>query len=347
MFLDNTTPFQAELTAGLEASGHEHLVVAVKGTFVLPAERGAPCLLASEQQPLILGDVFGADPAQDCVRFENDFAPFKPKCDVIVHGPALAPDGKPVTQLPVGIRIGAWSKHFLALGSRIWLGGAVGAYVSDMRPFVRQAIDYDHAYGGTDPDPDRPGHARTFETNPVGRGFYPLREDLEGSPVAQTMVAGGDDPVSRNGSYPPMALGPVGRAWLPRRTWAGTYDEAWIRDRMPIPPGDLDSRYFQATAPDQWIAFPRGGEPVEIVHLTPVPRIMTHLPSLATVVTFTRRPGRVTQKIANLDTVLVMGEAMLLCLTWRTRLIADRDLFEIESITVSVRGELPAVGETA
>ena len=121
--LDNSTPFPAELTGGFETSGHEYVVVAVKGTFVLPAERGAACEMAPEQHPLAMADVFGPDPAYDCVQFENDFAPFKPKCDVIVHGPALAPDNRPVTQLPVGIRIGSWSKHFLALGSRIWLKG--------------------------------------------------------------------------------------------------------------------------------------------------------------------------------------------------------------------------------
>ena len=347
MQLENTTPFEAELTGGFESSGHECVIVAVKGTFVLPNERGEPCLMASEQQPLSFADEFGEDPAFDCVRVENDFAPFKPKCDVIVDAPAIAPDGAPVTQLPVGVRIGNWSKHFVALGSRIWLRGAAGFHVSEMRPFVRQAIDYDHAYGGTDPEPDRPDYARTYETNPAGVGYYPLREDLEGLPVAQTMPAGGADPVSRDGGYPPLAFGPIGRAWLPRRTWVGTYDDAWLKHHMPFPPHDLDQRYFQATVPDQWIDFPQGGEPVEIVHLTPVARVVTRLPQVSVVINFNRRSGRVTQKLANLDTVLVLGEAMQLCLTWRARLVTERDLFEVESITISSRGELPAVKEAA
>ncbi len=347
MQLENKTPFEAELTGGFEPSGHECVVVAVKGTFVLPVEQGQPCLMASEQRPLIYADEFGEDRAFDCVRFENDFAPFKPKCDVIVDGPAIAPGASPVTRLPVGVRIGNWSKHFVALGSRIWLSGAVGFSVSEMRPFLKQPIDYDHAYGGADPEPDRPDHARTFETNPAGVGYYPLREDLEGLPVAQTMAAGGADPVSRDGSYPPMAFGPMGRAWLPRRSWVGTYDKVWMKDHMPFPPDDLDYRYFQATAPDQWIGYPQGGEPIEIVHLTPAPRVVTYLPQVSVVMTFNRRSGRVTQKIANLDTVLVLGEALQLCLTWRARLVTERDLFEVESITITSRGDLPAVAVAA
>jgi len=105
MHLQNATPFEAELTGGFETSGHECVVVAVKGTFVLPTERGAHCLMAPKQHPLCMADEFGPDPAFNCVRFENDFAPVKPKCDVIVHGSAIAPNGSPVTQLPVGIRI--------------------------------------------------------------------------------------------------------------------------------------------------------------------------------------------------------------------------------------------------
>ena len=200
---------------------------------------------------------------------------------------------------------------------------------------------------GRTPDPNRSDHARTFEVNPAGRGYYPLREELEGLPVAQTMPAHGEDPVSRNGSYPPMALGPIGRAWLPRRTWTGTYDDVWLKHRMPFPPEDLDARYFQATAPDQWIPFPKGGEAVEIVHLTPLPRVLTYLPGMSVVVNFTRKSGRVTQKVANLDTILVLGEAMHVCLTWRAKLTVERDLFEIETITVSTRGDLPSTHEAA
>ena len=38
---------------------------------------------------------------------------------------------------------------------------------------------------------------------------------------------------------------------------------------------------------------------------------------------------------------------MGVCLTWRARLVTERDLFEVESITISSRGELPAVKEAA
>jgi hypothetical protein len=211
---------------------------------------------------------------------------------------------------------------------------------------VRQQIGYDHAYGGTEPMTDPPGHARTYETNPVGLGYYPLREDLAGLALPQT-GAPGEDPVDRDGRYVPMAFGPIGRSWLPRRRWAGTYDDAWIETRMPFLPEDFDPRYFQAAAPDQWIPFPKGGEQLAILHLSEMPRILTRLPQLSVVMDFIRKSSRVTQKIANLDTVLLLGESMLLCLTWRARLVTERDLFEVASINVTVQGELPETAVAA
>lgn len=346
MQFENSTPLQAEMTGGLAKSGHEYIVVAVKGTFVLPERVWDPVCLAPVQEPLFLADEFGQDPAEDATIFENDFAPFKPYCDVLSEGPAIVPHGGQATQIPVGIRLGNWSKHFIAHGSRIWLDGAYKSRVSDPRPFRRQQIGYDQAYGGTDADPDTPGHARTYETNPVGSGYYPLRDDIAGLPLSNTGEPS-KDPVERDGDYVPMAFGPLGRAWLPRRGWAGTYDEAWIEDKMPFLPDDFDDRYFQAASPDQWIPYPEGNEVLELLHLTETERIQTRLPPLGVEIDFTRKSGRVTRKIANLDTVLILGERMRLCLTWRARFLTERDIFEIAKIDISVRGELPpALGGT-
>ena len=340
MRLENATPFETELTAAFERTGHESVIVVAKATFVLPDRPGAACLMAPKQEALFLSDVFGADPAGDAPLYENDFAPFKPACDVLVSSQAVAPESRPVTELPVGVRLGDWSKHFLALGSRIWLKGALGFQVSERRPFLRQAIGYDQAYGGTVPIPETPGHARTYETNPAGVGYYPLRENIAGLALPQTAEPG-TDPVGRDGGYTPMAFGPLGRNWLPRRQWAGTYDNAWLETQMPFLPEDFDYRYFQAAPPDQWISYPKGGEALEVVHLSSTPRIRTRIPAVAVIVTFAWKSGRITQKIANLDTVLIIAESMRLCLTWRTRLVVERDIFEVSSIDVTLRGELP------
>lgn len=334
MRIENTTPFETELTGTFETSAHEAVVVAAKATFELPREPDGACVLAEDQVPLFFADEFGADPETDATVYENDFAPFKPRCDVLARGPAVAPNGRPATELAVGIRLGNWSKSFAVHGSRIWLRGATGYRVSDKRPFTRQDIGYDHAFGGTDPDPSDPSRAATFERNPCGVGFYPLRPDREGLALPNTSELRREI-TDHLGPHDPMAFGPLGRSWLPRRTFAGTYDEAWLEHRMPFLPNDFDARYHQAAAPDQQVPYPNGGERLEIVHLSAVPRIRTHLPRAQVLMTFQRKSGRATQKVANLDTVLLMPDTFRLCLTWRAKLVCERDLFEIDSIVVS------------
>jgi len=335
MRLENATPYPANFTLAFDKAGHEQIILVTKVTIALQTEPGVPSLLASAQEPLFDADLFGADPATDATIFENDFAAFKPLCDVLCHGRAHAPGGQPVTELGVGIRVGGWSKRFGVHGSRIWLKAASGWQASGKRPFVVQDIGYDQAYGGTDPDPSDPARAATHGPNPVGLGHYPLLADREGAPLAQTSEFGADaiDPL---GNFPPMAFGPLGRSWLPRRLYAGTYDDPWMEYRLPFLPQDFDDHYFQAAAPDQQIPYPVGGEPVELVNLAPQ-RQVGEVPRLQIVVLFERKSGRVTQRIANLDTILLLPEQALMCLTYRTRITAERDLFEFARAVISER----------
>jgi hypothetical protein len=327
MRLENTTPFAANFTLALDKQGHEQIVLVVKATFALSLTPGAPTLVAPVQLPLYEADVFGADPAADATVFETDFAHFRPLCDVLCHARAHAPGGRPTTMMDVGLRLGQWSKKFTVHGSRIWLRGAAGYAPSERRPFLQQDIGYDHAYGGIDPEAENPAMARTYEQNPVGLGFYPNLANREGRPLANTSEFG-LDAVSPDGGFAPMAFGPVGRSWLPRRSYGGTYDDSWLDNRVPLLPMDFDDRYFQASAPDQQIPYPTGGEPVEIVNLSPEGRLSGQIPRTQVIVTFERKSGRITQRIANLDTVLLLPEDQRMCLTWRTRITAERDLFE-------------------
>lgn len=327
MRLENTTPFPANFTLALDKQGHEQIVLVVRATVTLSPDRTAPSHVAPRQLPLIEADVFGPDPAWDAPVFETDFAHFRPRCDVLAQARAHAPGGEPATSVDVGIRLGGWAKKFTAHGSRIWLRGAVGHMPSEKRPFLVQDIGYDHAYGGIDPEADTPALAKTYPDNPVGLGYYPNSVNREGKPLAQTSEFGADA-VSPDGGFPPMAFGPLGRTWMPRRQYAGTYDQVWLDHRVPLLPMDFDDRYFQASAPDQQIPYPAGGEPVELVNLSPEGRLSGQIPRTQIVVTFERKSGRITQRIANLDTVLFLPDDRVMCLTWRTRITAERDLHE-------------------
>ncbi|MBU2959874.1 DUF2169 domain-containing protein [Citreicella sp. C3M06] len=332
MQLTNTSPMVAQTGFGFDLAGREIVLVVIKARYDFPEPGGVPQLAELQPEPLYC-DVFGANPETDAPVLENDFALMKPLCDVVCDGMAMAPGGRPVTALTVGMRLGRWQKVFEVSGPRIWLRSGLGHRVSDPRAFAELAIGYDHAWGGSDPDPLIPGHAATWQENPCGVGYYPNRAEREGAPLPVTYQPG--KPVNDAlGPYQPMALGPVGRSWLPRRRHTGTYDQHWLDHRTPLLPEDFDFRYFQCAASDQQIAYPQGGEPLELLGLTPEGRFGMTLPRERLVLSFLRKNGPVSQKLPNLDTIVVHPQRRQLSLTWRSRFSCNRDLHDLAEITL-------------
>src|SRR6266542_6610715 len=90
---NNTTDMIAELTVPTDKDGRDHCVVVVKGTFSIGQDGKAT--LAKNQEPFVYADVHYGDPGTTSIKYECDFASFKPKTDVIVNGHAYSPTGKP------------------------------------------------------------------------------------------------------------------------------------------------------------------------------------------------------------------------------------------------------------
>jgi len=88
---------QAGLAVAMDKTGRDHCVVVVKGTFTVD-NHGRP-MLAEKQEPLVYADVHYGDPAATSIKYECDFARFKPNADVIVNGDAYSPTGEPVKEV--------------------------------------------------------------------------------------------------------------------------------------------------------------------------------------------------------------------------------------------------------
>src|SRR3989338_2625655 len=172
MELLNATGLVAAYTQGLAPDGRESLVVIAKGTFDLPLD-GSEAKLAQVQRPLLMADDYHGEPGLSAPRQEMDFAPLKPFCDVLVMGKAYAPEGRPVTQLTAGIRVGRVSKAFTVFGPRQWQPDLIGAGAGLPQPFVEQAIGYAQAFGGSQPVADHPELRDGYPANTCGRGWDP------------------------------------------------------------------------------------------------------------------------------------------------------------------------------
>ena len=98
----NFTAFPAMAFEGIDQRGEPFHVVVLRQTFRL--EPGGP-ILADDQEPLRLADVYFGEAGSSPVREESDLCQFKPKCDVIVIGAAHAPAGRPLPQFTVRLRV--------------------------------------------------------------------------------------------------------------------------------------------------------------------------------------------------------------------------------------------------
>jgi len=345
----NETLLAAGWTVGFQPDGREALVVVAKGTFSLPAGEDE-ALLASKQLPLVEADTFTGEPGFSAPLHETDFAHRKPRCDVLLNGKAWAPKGRPAQTVPVSLSLGGMTKAFAVHGPRIWRKSLLGTpHPSAAEHFTSLAISYDNAFGGVDTSQTDASRHKAFLSNPVGRGFRHHLENVDGVPMPNTEEI--RTPVtSPRGPYFPMAFGALGRNWQPRAALAGTYDEQWVNEGIPFFPKDFDDRYFQAAPEDQQVPYPRGGETVTLVNLSPRGTLRFRLPRLQVPVAFIPHRGPAKQLDAALDTVLIEPESSHVLLTWRLTWPLRRDAFEMKQVVVGGRSRgwlrAHAVGKT-
>jgi hypothetical protein len=325
--IENTTAFGARDFLSINKEGGEVLVICVCGSFRLPAP-GQPAperlALAEEQQVPSPEDVYWGTPGSSSLRYEGQSTYFRPGTDIYVNGHAWAPSGRPVKEMLVAVRVGACRKGLQVVGDRKWQRGLTGWRASSPEPFVSMPLRYERSFGG--PTVQRGSPPRDYEArNPLGCGFHPAGIDAADQPLPNL-----EEPMQRLTSpterVPPAGLGPIARAWQPRLSYGGTYDQKWVERRAPLWPLDFDERFFHAAAPGL-VATPwlEGGEDVVLSGLAPDGASAFRLPRLRLVAKAVFR-NRADRRRLRLDAVLLEPDERLLRLYWRVAFPAERDL---------------------
>jgi hypothetical protein len=338
MELINATKMEAGYTMAVQPDGRELLVVVVKGTFTIP-EPGREPMLAEKQVPLVMTDVFTGEPGFSAPLYEIDYAPRKPRCDVLLNGSAYAPGGRPAERVRVSLRVGSLTKAFDVVGNRVWQPGLLSTSPSKPEPFAVMPISYNNAFGGVDKTDDQPPKESWYPLNHAGVGYHEGRsaKQLEGKRVSNTEEPG--HPIANpKGKYRPMAFGPIGRAWQPRIALAGTYDKKWLDHKFPFLPDDFREAYYQAAPGDQQMDFPQGGEEVELVNLTPAGLLAFRLPAMNVPFEFYYKNGDRKKARGTVDTLVLEPDSGRFMLSWRRCLPLRRNLFEIRRV---VAGSMP------
>ena len=326
--IQNRTRFAAMLFTAPDPSGVDTLFTVVKGTFTL----GLRVEEAEEQTPVVPADRFRGDARTTSIAEPADVSLVKPGTDVLLFGHAYGPGGRPAHQAEVSLRLGPIEKRVAVFGDRRW-GGTILTRISSPEPFEKMPLVWERSFGGTETSPGDPPRADGEDRNPVGAGF---RSRGSGRKLEGLLLPNLEDSahlISSPGDRPaPVGFGAIAPHWKPRPKYAGTYDEAWRRNRAPYLPDDFDPRFLMVAPEDQQVpGYLKGGEPVEIAGATPSGTLRFGLPARRVDVLFRLDTGE-ERRTANLDTVILRPDEKRLVLVWRAALPCDKRLLKVREV---------------
>ena len=173
----------------------------------------------------------------------------------------------------------------------------------------------------------------------MGRGWHKhlKNEWVDGAPLP-TIEAIGEGVSFPTDKRPPMALGPLGRGWLQRARFAGTYDDAWLADVFPFLPSDFDERYYQAAPEDQQTPLPKGPMEVVLSGFTADGQRQFMLPHFEAPVHVFPKRGEREDLIATLDTIAFEPDLGRFTMQWRLARPLRDNMFEVSQLLIGRKG---------
>lgn len=324
--LSNNTPYSCEQLPLTNKKGANILRIVLKGAYQLNDQ--GQLEIAEKQPEIVMEDIYWGEPAKSSVRYESDITLAKPFTDLIVNGHAYALSGHLVRHMEVELTYqGQLIKRLRVSGNRVWTKGFIGWGMTRPQPFEKMPIVYDRAYGGADELGSEP-------RNRVGIGYSSkLNKDFTGLPVPNIEFPNKLIKGPRN-NPPPAGLGVVSKNWMPRLSFAGTYDDAWLEDGFPLLPSDFDMRFNQSVTPDQWLKQrPKGGEIIVIKGMMPVGIFRLKLPPCEMHIAL-HYTDHSEGKMMDLDTILIEPYEKRLILTWRATANIHGDPFRLLEMIV-------------
>ena len=334
--VDNRSPFAAERGWVRDRDGAEVWLVAVKATFDIRPDGSTE--VAEEQPPVLRAPEYHGEPGKSSIKYEADLVLGKSTTDIVVVGHAHAPPGTSVTNLDAGFRVGQVQKIVRVIGDRTWTPRGPTA----PEPFTRMPLVYERAFGGVDLKSGQPEQDWDWR-NPVGCGFAVRQEHVDGLPLPNFELA--DFPIaSWEDRPPPAGFGALSSHWQPRASFAGTYDDAWMKSRQPLLPADFDPSFFQfAPADQQTPDFLTGGEPVALLNLSPHGKLHFVLPTLC--VGFETRftdGSRALHARPKLHSVIIEPDFPRVSMVWHTALPCHFKVQKLERTIITCKPEADA-----
>ena len=315
--LINNTSFCAEKAALVGPDGDQFWVVIVKATYLLNEDGSIDP--HPQPEPVWLSPRYSGEPGKSSLLREGEMVFDHPGTDVTLLATARAPYETPVRSLNVTVSVGSTTQTLRIFGDRFWQKGVFGFSMTEPEAFTAQPIMYERAYGGTNMVDKEAGQQEKEPRNPIGRGFASSAKTLIDKPLPNI-----EDPHHLIRSWSdrpqPVGLGPIASMWSPRLEYAGTFDDRWRNQRMPLWPEDYNPHQAQAAHPALVSEEPcRGGEQVMLTNLTRGSELRFRLPHPYLIFTTSTRTRRFLQKV-QLDRIIIEPDAQRLVMVWRSSL---------------------------
>ncbi|NOZ55156.1 MAG: DUF2169 domain-containing protein [Gammaproteobacteria bacterium] len=318
--IDNKTPFVTGLVLLTDENGRDQLVALIKASYNVTTD--GQLEPAQQHPPLCLDGEYYGEPGVSSLKIAPEANYTKQATDIAVIGQAHAPNGQTATQLDVSLSVGTINKTLRVFGDRHWQksvhDGKLVWTMSQTQPFSTMPLIYEHAFGGMDTSPEDQNHHEVETANPLGLGFIAQKSDqIEGVRLPNI-----EDPqklISTPADRPiPTGFGFISPEWEPRKTYAGSYDQHWEQNRMPLVPQDFNPRFYNAAHPSllapQYLA---GNEAVEIKNATPDGYLAFNLPDQTPIVVLEMADEQPQMLDVYLDTLVINTDERTVQLLWR------------------------------
>ncbi|MGG5835782.1 DUF2169 family type VI secretion system accessory protein [Huaxiibacter chinensis] len=315
--IKNQTPYAVERSWIRDRQGEEIWIVALKATWNIQPD--GTTTLAAIQPPVNAGSVLYADGLT--LFYDTDVGPTKTATDIVLNGHAHSPNGKAVSMLPVGLKVGNMIRLARVYGERIWNG-------SQYKPpatFTTMPLCYNKMNQGV---------------------FFPFcgsHYNPEGIPVDELPETGvsalPNIEFCDEEDFPGFGAQP--QHWPGRLQFAGTYDENWRRNRAPLFPDDMDVRYWQCAPPPLYAGGRlKGGEVVCLGNMTPPGYghngvLIFSLPRIVPAFRTRFYDESVCNHRAALHTVIIEPDYPRVSLVWHSALPCHHLINQLESTTIS------------
>ncbi len=215
----------------------------------------------AKSKKICLSDQYFSDPLSSSIIYPSELSPTKPFCDFIILGTAESDTFKSGWIMRAYIE-NCLDKSLRLHGPRYWnplwkpknifqlawdneeKDIFQGWELTESEQVNSIPLIYENSFGGS-------YGANVHIFNPVGCGWLVAdtnHRQKYRAPQIEPLNEPITDPFTL---YHPAGFGPITSSWEQRRLLSGTYDEHWEKERKPLLPDDLDSKFWNFAPNDQ------------------------------------------------------------------------------------------------